>query len=969
MISQQRLDLVRLISVDGSLLLGPGPHSRILRLLNNYRRWNLPKPLMMLAVHDKAEEGAAADFQANADNLGTFHVVPQERHNERRSNAADLYWQYVDPAAKDYRLNRGILHLARRGGTGQPTFIDKFTEGMGTTCAAWTPDSGFVQAGVATGHCPVGCKVCYLQGPYREAMTVFLNLEDLEAELQSWQGHLHPINFSAKSGLIEYDRWFCNDDGEGSIAQFIIDACAKASVIPYFLTKIVFPRYLRFDGTVQVGISLMPENIRKVIAPFGSPTEELLSSLEWAVSAGAVNPGIRLFALRQYLDQYVPLLKLCRQYLGQRGWQLTVDVPRFASDTLSKIAIRYPNLAPTLAQELDPNGGRSLREIAGQARGKSKQLRPPLEQELQVYREIRRILDEIGCQEVPITACKGDPQALLPLVHDGVLCKFPCACYAPQQACPVVKSNTSPITITGSDKMRNTSKPQKAVPADAPPRTPYQMFSPLTSAEYASLKQSIAERGVDVPTIHDAEGNIIDGWHREMACWELRIQCPREVRSFASEAEKYELTLTANCKRRQLNRKQRRELIGVYLKCDPAISDNTLAAIIGGISKNNVTKVRKHLEATHQIPKLTAFRGRDGKVRPRQYKRILANNQRELKIAQATIRSLPDNCNGKMLDLTTASRRARRNVKREILAGEVVVPTPDQDIRLYNCRFQELAENSGIAPGSVQAFILDIPYDEEFLDQLPELAAMAQQYLASGGVFVCYVGTMFLNKVFRILDDHLTFVPPQCSVWTGDANILHKFGIVNHWKPIVVYSKGPWKARKHFSDVSSTDCKQKALHPWQQPFEEIEGLVANFTEPGDLVVDCVAGSFTTALACRNLGRRFVGCDIDERCVLQGYKRLAETPVAVPVTPLAEPAARSVSSDCRYGDARFHVAHGDKHRLVVAPTPQTAALHVAKQYLLNQTGNYNRLLLVRVGDDDLCFWMDTLFKELGYELAS
>jgi hypothetical protein len=514
-----------------------------------------------------------------------------------------------------------------------------------------------------------------------------------------------------------------------------------------------------------------------------------------------------------------------------------------------------------------------------------------------------------------------------------------------------------------------TRKPKQAMPADGYPRVKYRFFDPQTPAEYESFKRTIAQRGVDVPTVWDEDQNLLDGEHRERACWELGIDCPREVREFASDGDKCEFVVTVNCKRRQPNRKQKHELIARYLTADPKIADNTLADLIGGISKNNVTKVRQHLEGTHQIPKLTAFRGRDGKVRPRQYKRILANNQRELKIAQATIRSLPDNCNGKMLDLTTASRRARRNVKREILAGEVVVPTPDQDIRLYNCRFQELAENSGIAPGSVQAFILDIPYDEEFLDQLPQLAAMAQQYLAPGGVFVCYVGTMFLNKVFRILDDHLTFVPPQCSVWTGDANILHKFGIVNHWKPIVVYSKGPWKARKHFSDVSSTDCKQKALHPWQQPFEEIQGLVANFTEPGDLVVDCVAGSFTTALACRNLGRRFVGCDIDEQCVLQGYKRLAETPVAVPVTPLAEPAARSVSSDCRYGDTRFHVTHGDKHRLVVAPTPQTAALHVAKQYLLNQTGNYNRLLLVRVGDDDLCFWMDTLFNELGYELAS
>ena len=436
-ICQRRLNLVRLVSVDGRLLLDQSPRSRILHLLDNYHHWGLAKPLIMVAVHNEVERDAADDFQASTNKCGTFHVVLQGRYNERRRNAVRLYWQHVDPTAKDYRLNRGILHLVQRGGAGQPRFIDYFTGGEGTTCCAWTPEGGFAQAAVATGHCPVGCKICYLQAAYREPMAVALNLEDLAVELRAWQGYRHPVNFGAKSGLIEYDRWFCGDDGEGSIAQFIIDACAQIGITPYFLTKVAFPRYLRFRGTVQVGISLMPESIRRKIAPFGSPTEELLSSLAWAVSADATNPGIRLLVMHQYLDQYVSLLTQCRKYLGQRRWRLTVDIPRFASDTLSKIATRYPDLAPILARELDPHGRRSLREIAGQSRGQAEQIRPPIEEEVHVYQEVRRLLDRIGCGEVPISACKGDPQALLPLVEQGVLCRFPCACYAQVTTGPV----------------------------------------------------------------------------------------------------------------------------------------------------------------------------------------------------------------------------------------------------------------------------------------------------------------------------------------------------------------------------------------------------------------------------------------------------------------------------------------------------------------------------------------------------
>src|SRR5438552_174670 len=92
-------------------------------------------------------------------------------------------------------------------------------------------------------------------------------------------------------------------------------------------------------------------------------------------------------------------------------------------------------------------------------------------------------------------------------------------------------------------------------------RSPYQLFPDLTPDQFRALKSSIADRGVEVPIIVDQAENIIDGWHREQACQELGIFCPREVREFACESEKYELTLSLNCQRRQLDTDQKRLLI------------------------------------------------------------------------------------------------------------------------------------------------------------------------------------------------------------------------------------------------------------------------------------------------------------------------------------------------------------------------------------------------------------------------
>ena len=42
-----------------------------------------------------------------------------------------------------------------------------------------------------------------------------------------------------------------------------------------------------------------------------------------------------------------------------------------------------------------------------------------------------------------------------------------------------------------------------------------------------------------------------------------------------------------------------------------------------------------------------------------------------------------------------------------------------------------------------------------------------------------------------------------------------------------------------------------------------------------LVVDPFVGSGTTAVACKDLGRRFVGCDVDPECVAMAKRRLAD----------------------------------------------------------------------------------------------
>lgn len=54
------------------------------------------------------------------------------------------------------------------------------------------------------------------------------------------------------------------------------------------------------------------------------------------------------------------------------------------------------------------------------------------------------------------------------------------------------------------------------------------------------------------------------------------------------------------------------------------------------------------------------------------------------------------------------------------------------------------------------------------------------------------------------------------------------------------------------------------LHPTQKPVKLMEYLIKTYTNEGDLVLDNVMGSGTTGVACKNLNRRFIGIELDDK---------------------------------------------------------------------------------------------------------
>lgn len=201
--------------------------------------------------------------------------------------------------------------------------------------------------------------------------------------------------------------------------------------------------------------------------------------------------------------------------------------------------------------------------------------------------------------------------------------------------------------------------------------------------------------------------------------------------------------------------------------------------------------------------------------------------------------------------------KARRTVQAMALP-------PDVDLRTGDFR-EVLAD---LEDGSVDAIITDPPYPKEYLELFEELAAFADRVLTEDGVLAVMSGQTHLPMVFDLMCGHRDYRWTMACLTPGAGYASHARRLQSHWKPVLVYGGGP-----RFDDVIAAEAPDKRLHVWGQDLGAFATLVERLTEPGALVCDPFVGGGTTAVAARDLGRRFVGCDVDPAAAAMALERV------------------------------------------------------------------------------------------------
>ena len=176
--------------------------------------------------------------------------------------------------------------------------------------------------------------------------------------------------------------------------------------------------------------------------------------------------------------------------------------------------------------------------------------------------------------------------------------------------------------------------------------------------------------------------------------------------------------------------------------------------------------------------------------------------------------------------------------------------------------YHNVLENTGMTKG----------FDFKILDELVRVLKKINIYIWCSKKQIRQYLNYFKDYNLEILTWHKTNPVPACNnTYLSDTEYILFF----REKGVPLYGNYETKRKFYISPINKED-KKLYSHPTIKPLNIIENLITNSSVRGGVVLDCFMGSGTTGVACKKLGRSFIGCEIKEEYFKISERRINDT---------------------------------------------------------------------------------------------
>ncbi len=389
------------------------------------------------------------------------------------------------------------------------------------------------------------------------------------------------------------------------------------------------------------------------------------------------------------------------------------------------------------------------------------------------------------------------------------------------------------------------------------------LIPPLSTDERSALQASLLAEGCrDALVVWKETETLLDGHNRLDICQHHNLPYQTVSMSFASKDDAKSWVIRNQFARRNLTPFQRGEL-ALKLKDFFKVQAQEKQRL-GGKKKVSQKSV-KPLDTQRELAKLAGVSHDTISKIERLTEQAPDDLKEKLRKGETSIHSA--SCLLRQRSKQEAAQAKKQTLQKTLISLD--------DCRIYHCAVADLHQH--VEPASISSIITDPPYPKEFLGIYDDLAEFADYALKPGGSLIVMVGQSYMPEIIEKLSKRLAYHWTAAYLTPGGQAVQVWPKRVNcFWKPLLWFTKGgyagPWLGDVAKSDTNDND---KQHHHWGQSESGMKDILERWSEPGQIVCDPFLGGGTTAAIAMRLKRKFVGCDTDQKCVGDSWRRIKE----------------------------------------------------------------------------------------------